>query len=254
MAGRSSRRRVRKTRRIKRRLQRGGSVPTSPLFEHAYAITLDENSRRYQKMKGLATAAHVPLQPWKGIKITAEERDKLPELGIGTTNYKDRTGATFNLGVIGAYLSHRNLLEHIVKNPGSKPGTLIFEDDVDIPADFYQKLAAAEPEIPTDWDFIFIDKFKEKGKMISKSIMKLEKDMTGMLNWGIWAFIVRNDSIKSKILPLMEHMIDVPDIQLAKHADKLNMYLLRPSIVSLDGETAVQSVVTVLDKAAAGKV
>jgi GR25 family glycosyltransferase involved in LPS biosynthesis len=250
MAGRPSRKYLRKTRKARRRprKQQGGSAaPHSKFFDHAYAITLDENSRRYQKMKGLATAAHVPLQPWKGVKITPRERDKLPELGVGTTNFKDRTGATFNLGVIGAYLSHRNLLEHIVKNPGSKPGTLIFEDDVNIPPDFYQKLAAVEAEVPADWDFIFIDKFKEKGKMVSKSIMKLEKDMTGMLNWGIWAFIVRNSSIKSKILPLMEHMIDVPDIQLAKHADKLHMYLLRPSIVGLDSETALKSVVTELD-------
>jgi hypothetical protein len=48
----------------------------------------------------------------------------------------------------------------------------------------------------------------------------------------------------------MEHMLDVPDIQLAKFADVLNMYLLTPSIVKQDMHNAPISVVTVLDQQA----
>jgi hypothetical protein len=43
-------------------------------------------------------------------------------------------------------------------------------------------------------------------------------------------------------------MMDVPDIQLAKFADVLNMYLIVPSIVKQDARNAPISVVTVLDK------
>jgi hypothetical protein len=42
----------------------------------------------------------------------------------------------------------------------------------------------------------------------------------------------------------MEHMLDVPDIQLARFADKINMYLITPSIISGDPETSFKSVVT----------
>jgi hypothetical protein len=45
----------------------------------------------------------------------------------------------------------------------------------------------------------------------------------------------------------MEHMLDVPDIQMAKFADKLNMYLVTPPIVDLNEETASKSVVTDID-------
>ena len=243
----------RRTRKMKRRSrqrkhkQRGGGLTTSPFFQDAYAITLDPASKRYVDIKAFADAAKVPLQPWKGVLIKPEDKDTLPPLGIGTTNYKDRTGALFNLGVIGAYLGHRTLLEHVSKTAQGKPGTLIFEDDVEIPSDLYDKLAAIEKEVPADWDFLFLDKLYTEGPMISEHIKKLNKDMTATKNWGIWAYIVKNASLP-KILPKLEHMMDVPDIQLAKFADIFNMYLIVPSIVKQDARNAPNSVVTVLDK------
>jgi GR25 family glycosyltransferase involved in LPS biosynthesis len=241
--------RIRKRSRQPRKKQRGGGEgSSSPFFQDAYAVTLDPESKRYKDIKEFATKAGVPLQPWKGVLIKPEDRDTLPPLGIGTTNYKDRTGATFNLGVIGAYLGHRTLLQHVADTAANKPGTLIFEDDVEIPSDFYAKLAAIQNEVPSDWDFIFLDKLYTEGPMISKHVKKLTKDLTAKKNWGIWAYIVKNASLKEKILPKLEHMMDVPDIQLAKFADVLNMYLLVPSLVQQDARNAPNSVVTVLDK------
>ena len=240
-----------RTRRVRRHRQRGGGS-RSQFFEDAYAITLDPGSQRYMDIKQFATAASIPLQPWKGVVITPKERDTLPEQGVGTTNFKDRTGATFNLGVIGAFLAHRALFKHVAETAPTKSGTLIFEDDVEIPADFYDKLAAVEKEVPADWDFIFLDKLYTVGKPVTEHVMKLDKDMTAMKNWGIWAYIVKNASLKDKILPKLEHMLDVPDIQLAKFADVLNMYLLQPSIVKQDARNAPNSVVTQLDKQRGG--
>ncbi len=250
----------RRTRRVRFNLRGGASgpqpqQPQPPLYKEAYAITMPEFPERFQRIKAHAAAAGVPLQPFPGVKITPQERDKLPLMGVGTTHYKDRTGATFNLGVIGAFLAHRNLMEHIAKrtqagNAGT--ATLIFEDDVVIPPDFHSRLAAIIPELPADWDFLFLDKFRQEGRMVTPHIMKLERDMTAMKNWGIWAFIVKNSSVASKILPTMEHMLDVPDIQLNKFADKLNMYLVQPAIVHPDQATAGKSVVTQLDQQRGG--
>lgn len=216
---------------------------------------MPEFPERFQRIKAHADAAGVPLQPFPGVKITPQQRDTLPPLGVGTTHYKDRTGATFNLGVIGAFLAHRNLMEHIAKKgggPGKAEGTLVFEDDVVIPPDFYSRLAAIAPEVPADWDILFLDKFRQEGRMISPHIMKLDRDMTAEKNWGIWAFIVRNRSVAQKILPTMEHMLDVPDIQLNKFAHKINMYLVQPGIVKPDQATAVKSVVSQLDQQRGG--
>lgn len=242
---------ARRRKRQTRRKQRGGNPgKTSPFFQDAYAITMDPASKRYTDIKAFATAASIPLQPWKGVLVTPQQKDTLPEQGIGTTNYKDRTGAVFNLGVIGAFLAHRALFRNLAETAPTKPGTLIFEDDVEIPTDFYEKLAAVEKEVPADWDFIFLDKLYTVGKKVSEHVKKLDKDMTATKNWGIWAYIVKNSSLKDKILPRMEHMLDVPDIQLAKFADVLNMYLIEPSLVKQDARNAPNSVVTVLDKQA----
>ena len=240
------------SRKRRTRKQRGGGNK-SKLFKDAYAITLDRYPKRLQNMLKYAKAAGLPLQAWKGVVITPQQVDSLPPLGVGTTHFKDRTGAIFNLGVIGAFLAHRDLLRHVAQTAPTNPGTLVFEDDVTIPADFYAKLHALEAEIEAkapDWDYLFLDKQLNTiaGKPVSEHLIKLDKDMTGYKNWGIWAYIVRNKSISSRILPTMEHMLDVPDIQLAKFGDKLNMYLVTPSIIHGDPETSVISVVTELDK------
>jgi len=243
---------VKQKRVTRRRRQRGGAVApaTSPFFTDAYAVTIDPESKRFKDIKAYADAAGLPLQPWKGVVIKPEEKDTLPPLGIGTTNFKDRTGAVFNLGVIGAYLGHRNLYQHIADTAADKPGTMIYEDDVEIPPDLYSRLSQIQDQVPADWDFIFLDKLYVVGKKISDNIMKLDKDMTGYKNWGIWGYIVKNASLKDKVLPIMKHMMDVPDIQLAKFADVLNMYLIVPSIVKQDAKNAPNSVVTVLDSKA----
>ena len=242
---------VKQKRATRRKKQRGGAGPaTSPFFTDAYAVTIDPESKRFKDIKAYADAAGLPLKPWKGIVIKPEEKDTLPPLGIGTTNFKDRTGAVFNLGVIGAYLGHRNLYQHLADTAADKPGTMIYEDDVEIPPDLYSRLLQIQDQVPADWDFIFLDKLYVVGNKISDNIMKLDKDMTGYKNWGIWAYIVKNASLKDKVLPIMKHMMDVPDIQLAKFADVLNMYLIVPSIVKQDAKNAPNSVVTVLDSKA----
>ena len=250
---------VRKTRRGYYAKQKGGAKKRdevkkgSKLFTDAYALTVRSvMPRRFEKLSGLAAAAGVPLQAWDGPLLKKEDIHALPPLGVGTTHFKDRTGAVFNLGVIGAFLGHRTLLDHIHKTGAGKPGTFICEDDIAIPPDFYEKLAALEEEIEThapDWDILFLDKHPQTidGDQISTRLIKLKPDLTGNKNWGIWSYIVKNSSVGPKILPTMKHMLDVPDLQLARFADHINMYLITPSIVQGDPETALNSAVTKKD-------
>jgi GR25 family glycosyltransferase involved in LPS biosynthesis len=244
------------TRRNRRLQQAGGGAPApspspapQPLYGSAYAVTLQrEFPTRFPRIQTQATAAGIPLQAWEGVKVTPQEREELPPQGVGTTNYIDRTGTVFNLGVIGAFLAHRALLRHLAAGNAKGEGTLIFEDDVAIPPDFHAKLAVAAAELPADWDILFLDKFRVEGKPATPHLLKLERDMTAKKNWGIWAYIVRNSAIKDRILPTMEHMLDVPDIQLNKFAHQLNFYLAQPSIVKPDPVTAPVSNVTILDR------
>jgi len=199
-----------------------------------------------------ATKANIALKPWPGITLQADFvklLNTLPPMGVGTTHFKDRTGKIFNLGVIGAFLAHRNLWKHIVETGKGEVGTFISEDDIDILPDFHSKLIALEDEIQkyaSDWDILFVDKNIPTivGNKVSEHLIKLDKDITGSKNWGIWSYIVKNESVGPKILPHFEDMLDVPDIQLARFADVINMYLITPSITYADPETAFDSVVT----------
>lgn len=232
-------------------LQGGGHRHTS-LFQDAYTITLPSNPERWDIMIEQCRAANIDLKKWEGVTISKEEIEKLIPLGVGSTNFRDRMGRIFNLGVIGAFLAHRNLFHHIARTGHGKLGTFISEDDIHILPDLHDKLIALEDEINThasDWDIIFLDKNIPtiQGRQVSEHLLKLDRDMSGFKNWGIWSYIVRNDIVEKKILPCMEHMLDVPDIQLAKFADKINMYLITPSLTYGHPLTAPKSIVTVND-------
>ena len=207
---------------------------SSPFFTDAYVITLSSRyPERVKRIKGNAAAAGIVLKPWEGVIVTKEDVAELPEKGIGTLLFQDRTNTYFNFGAIGCYLAHRTLLESIADSPNGL-GTFICEDDISIPADFYTRFAAISSEVPDDWDILFMRKYVEKVTPVSPHIKRLEKDITASKNIGMWGFIVKNDSIQSKILPVLEQMTDAIDLQLGRHADKINMYLVDPPLISMD--------------------
>jgi len=225
------------------------AVQSSPLFTEAYVITMDKYPERLPRIRENAEAAGITLKKWSGVEVKEEEVLSLPEKGIGTLIYTARAGGKRrNLGAIGCFLAHRGLLEHIAAN-STGIGTLICEDDITFIPNFYTKLAEVSQEIPDDWDYIYMNKFKINGKSISTHIMKLEQDLSSSTNMGTWAFIVKNASIKSKILPLLRQMTDEIDLQLIRNADVLNTYLITPPIIYLH-ETADKSIISSMDEEA----
>ena len=222
------------------------SVQTSPLFTDAYTITLDKYPERYPRIKANAKEAGIVLKPWQGVIVSENDLQGLPERGIGTLLFQDRSETHFNFGAIGCFLAHRGLLEHISKNPNGL-GTFICEDDIIIPKDFYTRFAAVSSDIPSDWDMIFMRKYVIKAKPVTSKIKKLEKDITSSTNMGMWGFIVKNASIKTKILPVLEQMTDAVDLQLGRHADSIHMYLVDPPIIDLD-ESHGDSIIKKMDE------
>lgn len=252
MKSRKYTRRRAKPTKPRRSRQKGGTKKHTNLFKDAYTITLPSHPYRWEEMNRQAKEAGIHLQKWNGVVIKKEDIHTLPQLGVGTTNFKNRNGNIINLGVIGAYLAHRNLYDHIMKTADDTKATFISEDDIHITPDFHEKLLALEDEIQahaSDWDMLFLDKNTPtiQGKKVSEHLIKLDKDMTATKNWGIWSYIVRNASIRSKIRPCMEHMIDVPDIHLAKFADKINMYVITPPITYGHPGIGAKSIVTELE-------
>jgi GR25 family glycosyltransferase involved in LPS biosynthesis len=216
------------------------------LFTEAYVITLDKYPERLPRIQANAKEAGIILKPWQGVIVKKEDIPTLPQKGIGSILFQDRTDTYFNFGVIGCFLAHRNLLSHISNNL-SQLGTFICEDDIVIPNDFYTRLASVTTDIPDDWDMIFMRKFVISAKPVKGNIKKLNKDITSSKNMGMWGFIVKNSTIKSKILPVLEQMTDAVDFQLGRNADKINMYLIDPPIIDFHSSHEEESIIKEMD-------
>jgi GR25 family glycosyltransferase involved in LPS biosynthesis len=208
-------------------------------------IALEKVRERIEK---LAKEAGIDLKKWDAVKVDDSMGDSLMEQGIGSIIFK---GPKMRYkGAIGCYLAHRGLMRNIAEHPDADAqGTLILEDDITFVPDFAAKLETLTKEIPSDWDILYLDKVNPKAKEVSPAVYKFEKQMTSHNNWGNWAYIVRHKSLKDKILPLLEHMIDPVDIQLHKFADKINIYLAKPSLVTLNEKTTYNSNINKLNQA-----
>lgn len=217
-----------------------------PLFKRAYAITMNPDSERYKQTVASAKEANVDVQKWDAVKVNDTMGDSLMEQGIGSIIFK---GPKMRYrGAIGCFLAHRGVMRHIAENPTTDAhGTLILEDDVKFEPDFATKLQNLTKEIPSDWDMIYLDKVNPKSKPVSANVEKFEKQMTASNNWGNWAYIVRQSSLP-KILAKLEFMIDPVDLQLHKFADTLNIYLAKPSLITLNDKTTYNSNINKLNQ------
>ena len=203
-------------------------MDTNPLFKTVYAITMNPRGRRYRTMKKSATRAGVAIKQFPGVLVSDAQFKR------GIPGIRRRTPGTVR-GVVGCFLSQRNLLTKIADEPLSDAeGTLILEDDVVFPPTFLNKVKAIEKEVPEDWDVLFLGRTKTRGRRVSKHIIKIGKRGH---NWGNWAYVVKNRTVKKKILPYLQTMTDGIDVQFNKFSDKANMYVVQPNILELNKET-----------------
>ena len=211
---------------------------------------MNENSERYKQTAESAKAAGITLKKWDAVKVAEGSGDSLMEQGIGSIIFK---GPKMRYrGAIGCFLAHRGLMRHISEQKDHvAQGTLILEDDVRFldPENFNKRMETIMSELPKDWDILYMDKVNPSAEKVTEHIHKFKKQMTSSNNWGNWAYIVRNKSLKDRILPLLAFMLDPVDIQLHKFADTLNIYLAVPSIVVLNDKTTMNSNINKLNAA-----
>jgi len=233
--------------RITRKLQKGGSRTT--LFKDCYVISTDKNSQRYKNIENKAKLAGLPIQHWPATVINSNEHItmSLPLKGIGHSNFTDRSKQFFNLGAIGCFLSHRELLKHISTRNDSI-GTLILEDDAEIPSDLFKKLDIILKELPDDWDILFLDKYAGKSHTsVSKHIGKIKQTLHPYVCYGTYSYIVKNSSIKTKILPCLKFMTNYLDLQYTAYADLINEYISY-GVIPVNKEYSKDSIIKNIDR------
>jgi len=210
---------------------------TRKLFNNAYAITMNPKERRFTMMKRSAKNAGIKIKQYAGVRITEDQLKKgIP--GI-PKRYHHKPGT------IGCFLAQKNLLKKISKTGNANEGTMIVEDDILFPRNFYKKLEKVTPEIPDDWDLIYLHRYfkdlpgvqksKKKGR-ISKHIYKINNTYINH-NFGNCGYIVRNRTLKKKFLPYLKNMRTAIDNQYNMFAHKTNMYAIFPKVIKLNTTT-----------------
>lgn len=209
-----------------------------------WVINLDKDTHRWKSIQDDTQKLAGMVHRWPAVNGKALTQQEMVNQGVGFamtrlgSDYKD--AGLRNVGTVGCWLSHKQLLTHLANlNVSEHAGHLILEDDVAVPADFLDLTDTWHTvyhRIPTDWDMVYLGITNPHGTLIAPGIRKLETKQGGGANWGTHAYLVRNGSIRTKILPWLTHMVDAIDEQYNLKFSEWNVYAVEPSIIPLKPE------------------
>ncbi len=212
-----------------------------PHVKDIWIINLDKDKERLDSVLGQTKHISDIVHRWPAVYGKDLKRETIREEGIGYAMTRtgvqkdDLAGVLRNAGVVGCYLSHKRLLQHLATlDVPEYYGHLILEDDVKLPADFLKPgdtWHGLYTKIPTDWDIVYFDITQPVGKPVGPGILRLRTSHGGEGNWGTHAYMVRHSSIQSKILPFLELMNDAIDEQYNLKFDTWNVYALSPGLI-----------------------
>jgi GR25 family glycosyltransferase involved in LPS biosynthesis len=212
-----------------------------PHVKDIWIINLEEDKDRMESIN--AQTAHISdiTHRWPATVGKELVRETIRKEGVGYAmtrtgdQTQDKAGVLRNAGVVGCFLSHKRLLQHLatLKVP-EYYGHLILEDDVTMPADFLKPGDAWHglyKLIPNNWDVIYFGITEPVGKPVAPGILKARTAHNGKGNWGTHAYMVRHGSIP-KILKHLEYMNDAIDEQYNLKFDTWNVYVLHPALIT----------------------
>ena len=209
---------------------------TPELADISY-INMDKDTDRRAFMEKQLNAVNVPYRRWPGVDGSTLTTEDMKRNHVGSPSFairhKSWDGKMRNTGVIGCWLAHKTLLEHLATLPvHDNYAHLIIEDDIHIPSTL--KKSKWEQDLPRDWDMLY---FGITQPVIDKQITpKLAKLKPGNGNWGTYAYAVRHGSIRTKILPCLTWFHDPIDNQYDMCFSEWNTYALTPNMLTADSE------------------
>lgn len=154
-------------------------------------------------------------------KVTSKAYDEIIE--VETTGYRTKH-YQLTRGAIGCYMSHMTVYELIAK--GDAPYGLIFEDDVEIDKNIFQKLNSVIENVPNDWDILLLSCY-----CIVCEKMDVYYD-TGKFFW-LHCYIVRKSSVNTILKYLKSNKIGKQiDSEMGDMISmgKLKVYCLKESL------------------------
>lgn len=224
--------------------------PFSPArIDDIWIINLDRAPDRWAHMRDTTIRFGDMIHRFPAMDgKTITDRDQVHNEGVGyyLTTLQNKREEIINKGVVGCWLSHKRLLQHLATlDCQNDYGHLVLEDDVNVPEDFLSGTdvwSKVSKNIPGDWDIIYLGMGGNvEGTPIADNIIKLipnKKDQ-----YGTHAYLVKHGSIKTKFLPALRFMTDAIDEQYNTLFGDMNAYCIRPGIINPDDEISSKSTI-----------
>merc|ERR1711988_6838 len=166
-----------------------------------YCINLEQHADRRHHMEEVFSAANLANVNWEGVygsSLSEEELNKYSFLTEGTR-------AKLLPAELGAALSHISIWRKVAAS--SAPLSLVFEDDVVIPATFLHNLESTVSELPENWDIMYLSYLK------AWEFKRPEKYSEHLVqpNWplGFYAYAITPAGAQ-RLLNLVEAGLEVP--------------------------------------------
>lgn len=197
-------------------------------LQSVHVINLDRSQDRWTEIKELAQKARVSVQRWRAIDGTTLQEKDIRDLGVSTLIFR-YTQEKKQPGVVGAFLSHRSLLNYLEQQPAlSGDAHLILEDDAFLPPDFWEQWSALKSEIPADWDIVQFGVTYPNLKQM-QGCKRIHTHQGSRGNVGAFAYLVRHGALP-KINQHLSHMSDPIDVMIRNKQGVWNIYYVWPEL------------------------
>jgi glycosyl transferase family 25 len=203
-------------------------------IDKTIVINMKKDKERLDYIKKQCQKANIKFERFNGIDGTKLNIDKLQknksiEIHKNSFFNHNKQGRNSLKGSIGCALTHKAIWKQITNS--DKKNTLIFEDDVIIPKNFFKKFNSYSKQIPNDWDIIFLGGVRIFGKHITKNIIKAVPTPNNIMNnCGLYAYIINKNSAQ-KLVKKSNPINNYIDIQINRHYNTLNAYYIQPNII-----------------------
>jgi len=223
-----------------------------PHVKDIWVINLDKDKERWNQITKHTSHIQDIMHRWSATYGNELRREDIHAEGVGFAMTRtgiqkdDNAGVLRNTGVVGCWLSHKRLLQHLAAlDVPDYYGHLIVEDDIEIQEDFLKPgddWHKVYSRIPLDWDMVYLGLTQPIGVPIGERLLRARKANAGEQgNWGTHAYLVRHGSLKTKILPCLEYMTDAIDEQYNVKFDDWNVYVVEPAILKLNETMSANS-------------
>merc|ERR1711988_1736985 len=118
-----------------------------------YCINLEQHADRRHHMEEVFSAANLANVNWEGVDGSSLSEEELNKYFL-----TEGTRAKLLPAELGAALSHISIWRKVAAS--SAPLSLVFEDDVVIPATFLHNLESTVSELPENWDIMYLSYLK----------------------------------------------------------------------------------------------